>query len=59
MTLNDHERALCIAALEQAAGDLMEGVDASKRLNYPIDLGFMSDTARQMRELREKLLTAA
>lgn len=55
MDLTDGELALCIAALEYAAGELREGNAASKRLNMPIPPMVM-EMAKEMDTLRSKLL---
>lgn len=55
-TLNDHERALCVAALSQAYKDLIEELEASIRMKREVDTALISRTANEMRDLIDKLL---
>jgi len=55
MTLSENEKVLCIAALEHAAKDLTDGVEASIRLKHPADVKMLATTAQQMLDLKSKL----
>lgn len=60
MTLTDQDTALCIAALTQAAKELMEGYEAGHRLGTPTNsptLQRMLETADRMAKLKDRMMS--
>jgi hypothetical protein len=57
--LSYHDISLCVAALENGAKDLREGVLASHRLGLVRQDYMLGKTSTEMDDLRKRLLAAA